>query len=97
MAAGGYPEDYAKGDPISGLEKDLVDTKVFHAGTAQRGDEIVTNGGRVLCVVGVGTSVASAQARAYERVGLIGWRNRYFRKDIGYRAVAREQAADQNR
>jgi phosphoribosylamine--glycine ligase len=90
MAAGGYPQDYAKGDVISGLDKELVDTKVFHAGTRLVDGEVVTDGGRVLCVVGVGGSVASAQARAYERVDLIGWRNRYFRKDIGYRAIARE-------
>lgn len=90
MAAGGYPQDYAKGDVISGLDKELVDTKVFHAGTRLVDGEVVTNGGRVLCVVGVGGSVASAQARAYERVDLIGWRNRYFRKDIGHRAISRE-------
>ena len=87
MAAGGYPESYTRGDPIGGLEKDLLDTKVFHAGTRLEGDEIVTNGGRVLCVVGLGSSVANAQARAYERVDLIGWKNRYFRKDIGHRAL----------
>ncbi len=91
MAAGGYPLDYAKGDPISGLDKDLLDTKVFHAGTALTEQGVVTNGGRVLCVVGLGSSVRSAQARAYERVDLIGWRNRYFRKDIGHRAIAREE------
>ena len=89
MAAGGYPEQYDKGDVISGLEKDLVDTKVFHAGTTLKDGEVVTNGGRVLCVVGIGSSVASAQARAYERIDLIGWRNRYFRKDIGHRALSR--------
>ncbi len=90
MAAGGYPGAYEKGDVISGLEKSLVDTKVFHAGTTLDNDEVVTNGGRVLCVVGLGSSVASAQARAYERIDLIGWRNRYFRKDIGHRALARD-------
>ena len=88
MAAGGYPESYTRGDPIGGLEKDLLDTKVFHAGTRLEGDEVVTNGGRVLCVVGLGSSVANAQARAYERVDLIGWKNRYFRKDIGHRALS---------
>jgi len=87
MAAGGYPDSYTRGDPIGGLEKDLLDTKVFHAGTRLEGDEVVTNGGRVLCVVGLGSSVANAQARAYERVDLIGWKNRYFRKDIGHRAL----------
>jgi phosphoribosylamine--glycine ligase len=90
MAAGGYPGSYDKGDVISGLGKDLVDTKVFHAGTVLEGEQVVTNGGRVLCVVGLGSSVASAQARAYERVDLIGWRNRYFRKDIGHRAINRD-------
>ena len=90
MAAGGYPGSYDKGDVISGLDKDLMDTKVFHAGTALEGSQVVTNGGRVLCVVGLGSSVASAQARAYERVDLIGWRNRYFRKDIGHRAINRD-------
>ena len=89
MAAGGYPGEYAKGDVISGLDKDLLDTKVFHAGTALQDGQVVTNGGRVLCVVGIGSSVESAQARAYERLDLIGWKNRYFRKDIGYRAIAR--------
>lgn len=91
MAAGGYPSEYALGDAISGLEKELVDTKVFHAGTKLDGDDVVTNGGRVLCVVGMGHSVTNAQARAYERVDLIGWRGRYFRKDIGYRAIGRER------
>jgi phosphoribosylamine--glycine ligase len=90
MAAGGYPQDYVKGDAISGLEKELVDTKVFHAGTALEAGQVVTSGGRVLCVVGMGHSVTTAQARAYERIDLIGWRNRYFRKDIGYRAIERE-------
>lgn len=92
MAAGGYPGEYTSGDVISGLQKELLDTKVFHAGTKLQGDKVVTNGGRVLCVVGLGHSVASAQARAYERIELIGWRNRYFRKDIGYRALQRENA-----
>ncbi len=95
MAAGGYPLDYATGDVIGGLEKELLDTKVFHAGTRldDNGD-VVTSGGRVLCVVGLGSSVSSAQARAYERIETIGWRNRYFRKDIGYRAVAREAGSE---
>ncbi|MFT7654801.1 MAG: phosphoribosylamine--glycine ligase [Limisphaerales bacterium] len=90
MAAGGYPLNYDKGDAITGLEKDLLDTKVFHAGTTLDDDGVVvTNGGRVLCVVGLGSNVSNAQARAYERVDLIGWRGRYFRKDIGYRAIER--------
>ncbi|MCR9260158.1 MAG: phosphoribosylamine--glycine ligase [Pseudomonadaceae bacterium] len=90
MAAGGYPGSYKTGDPISGLHKDLLDTKVFHAGTCLEEDQVVTNGGRVLCVVGMGETVANARARAYERIELIGWRDRYFRKDIGYRALERD-------
>ena len=89
MAAGGYPGSYESGDVITGLDKELADTKVFHAGTREQQSEIVTAGGRVLCVVGLGEDVALAQARAYERLDLIGWRNRYFRKDIGYRAIDR--------
>ena len=90
MAAGGYPGSYERGDVITGLDKELADTKVFHAGTREQQSEIVTAGGRVLCVVGLGEDVALAQARAYERLDLIGWRNRYFRKDIGYRAIDRQ-------
>ncbi len=89
MAAGGYPGPYARGDEISGLGKELVDTKVFHAGTRRQDDRVVTDGGRVLCVVGMGSSVATAQARAYAQVDQIGWRNRYFRRDIGHRALHR--------
>ncbi|MED5580481.1 MAG: phosphoribosylamine--glycine ligase [Pseudomonadota bacterium] len=90
MAAGGYPQQYDRGDVISGLDKELADTKIFHAGTCMQDGEVVTEGGRVLCVVGLGDNAALAQARAYERVDLIGWRNRYFRKDIGHRAIERE-------
>ena len=88
MAAGGYPQQYDRGDVISGLDE-LADTKIFHAGTRMQDGEVVTEGGRVLCVVGLGDNAALAQARAYERVDLIGWRNRYFRKDIGHRAIER--------
>lgn len=90
MAAGGYPLDYAKGDVITGLEKQLVDTKTFHAGTRLEGDDVVSNGGRVLCVVGMGANVTNAQARAYQQIEILGWRDRFYRKDIGYRAIARE-------
>ena len=91
MAAGGYPASYDSGDEITGLDKNLEDTKVFHAGTQIVNDEVVTAGGRVLCVVGLGDMVEIAQARAYERIDTIGWRNRYYRKDIGYRAVGRSE------
>lgn len=90
MAAGGYPEGYDKGDVISGLEPTGDDAlKVFHAGTRMEHGKVVTNGGRVLCVVGLGDDVAAAQAKAYQGVAGINWKNRYFRTDIGYRAIDR--------
>ena len=92
MAAGGYPGHYDKGDVISGLDGDRADVKTFHAGTAEKDGAVVTSGGRVLCVVALGESVAEAQRRAYERVGQISWKDCYYRRDIGYRAVAREQS-----
>ena len=92
MVAGGYPGTYRTGDPISGLDQgDTPDCKVFHAGTLQRDQAVVTNGGRVLCVTALGDSVASAQTRAYESVQTVRWNQAGFRRDIGYRAVAREQ------
>lgn len=93
MAAGGYPVDYAKGDVIEGLDDADGDyAKVFHAGTRSTDEGPVTNGGRVLCVVGLGDSVTDAQTQAYGAAAKIGWRNAYYRKDIGYRAIARERA-----
>ena len=89
LAAAGYPGEPVRGDIITGLAKRLEDTKVFHAGTTRQDDNVVTAGGRVLCVVGVGEDIALAQARAYARVDLIGWRGRQFRKDIGFRALRR--------
>lgn len=92
MAAGGYPESYRKGAPISGLpDKESDDLKVFHAGTRLQDGQVVTSGGRVLCVTALGTTVSEAQSRAYAQVRDIHWDNVYFRRDIGYRAVAREQ------
>lgn len=90
MAAGGYPAAYDSGETITGLDKNLEDTKVFHAGTKIQDEQVVTAGGRVLCVVGLGDTVEAARELAYQRIESIGWRNRYFRKDIGYRAVERE-------
>jgi phosphoribosylamine--glycine ligase len=92
LAAGGYPDSYEKGDIITGLENTETETtKVFHAGTAEKDGHIVTNGGRVLCAVALGSSVTEAQARAYEVVKKIHWNNVYYRSDIGHRAIAREQ------
>jgi len=93
LASGGYPEGYAKGCPISGLpEQESADAKVFHAGTAMQDDQVVTSGGRVLCATALGDSVAEAQRSAYELADRIHWQDLYCRRDIGYRAVAREQA-----
>ena len=90
MAAGGYPLDYARGRAIAGLDDDLPNTRVFHAGTALAGEQAVTNGGRVLCVTALGATVTEAQALAYERVERVRWEDAYYRTDIGYRAIARE-------
>jgi phosphoribosylamine--glycine ligase len=92
LAAGGYPGDYNKGDVISGLtETSSAEQKVFHAGTAQQGDTIVTNGGRILCATALGNTVTEAQQSAYQLTAQIDWHNVYYRNDIGYRAIAREQ------
>ena len=92
MAAGGYPGSYNKGDAIDGLPaQESDDRKVFHAGTALQDGQVVTSGGRVLCVTALGASVAEAQRRAYEVVGQIRWNGAQYRHDIGYRAIAREQ------
>jgi phosphoribosylamine--glycine ligase len=93
LAAGGYPADYAKGKSIKGLDADSGSTtsKIFHAGTKSVGDDIVTNGGRVLCATALGDSVTQAQANAYKLVEQINWEAMYYRKDIGHRAVAREK------
>ncbi|TVQ32993.1 MAG: phosphoribosylamine--glycine ligase [Wenzhouxiangella sp.] len=91
MAAGGYPEDYAKGLPISGLDTDPpAEVKVFHAGTALDPDgQVITNGGRVLCVTALGDDVAVAQARALHWSAQIGFEGAFYRKDIGHRAIRR--------
>src|SRR5882762_3720728 len=92
MAAGGYPEHYHQGDPINGLDAAArLPGKVFHAGTRMQGAQIVTAGGRVLCAVGLGDSVAAAQTQAYDLVHAIHWNLVQYRRDIGYRAIAYEQ------
>lgn len=89
LAARGYPLAYPSGDPITGLGDDIADTKVFHAGTRSDDGNIVTSGGRVLAVVGLGRDIVAAQRKAYARVARIGWRGMQYRRDIGYRALAR--------
>jgi len=93
LAAGGYPDEYAKGSVIHGLDAAAkLDGKVFHAGTTDKEGQVVTKGGRVLCAVGLGNSVTAAQAQAYQLVQAIQWDKVYYRTDIAYRAIAREQA-----
>jgi phosphoribosylamine--glycine ligase len=90
MAAGGYPDAYHMGDPITGLDAAAaLQGKVFHAGTRREGGQIVTAGGRVLCAVGLGDSVGAAQAQAYNLVHAIHWNLVQYRLDIGYRAIKR--------
>jgi len=92
LAAGGYPDSYRKGDVVSGLEAAAqLPGKVFHAGTRLDDGKVTTNGGRVLCAVGLGSSVLQAQQTAYALVDRIHWDNIQFRRDIGYRAIAREE------
>ena len=93
LAAEGYPESVRKGDVISGLGQSPEGTKVFHAGTATNAKgQIVTSGGRVLCVTALGDSVLEAQVNALEVCGQITFDGMQYRSDIGYRAIAREQA-----
>jgi phosphoribosylamine--glycine ligase len=84
MVAGGYPESYEKGEIIVGLDSTLPDTIIFHAGTKESGEDVVTNGGRVLAVTGLGENMQEALNRSYDLVEKIYWKNVYFRKDIGH-------------
>ncbi|MCW9025301.1 MAG: phosphoribosylamine--glycine ligase [Gammaproteobacteria bacterium] len=90
LAASGYPDSYAKGEVISNLPAETENSKVFHAGTTKKDGQVISNGGRVLCAVGLGNSVSEAQKRAYELVDQIDWAGSYCRRDIGYRAISRE-------
>ncbi|HBL7242092.1 TPA: phosphoribosylamine--glycine ligase [Serratia liquefaciens] len=90
LAAGGYPGDYNNGEVIQGLpQQESADGKVFHAGTRMQGNDVLTSGGRVLCVTALGETVAQAQQRAYQLADGIQWPGSFCRKDIGYRAIAR--------
>lgn len=91
LTAGGYPADYRQGDVIHGLpQQETADGKVFHAGTKlDSQNNVVTSGGRVLCVTALGATVAQAQQHAYQLAENIQWEGAFCRKDIGYRAIAR--------
>ncbi len=88
LAAGGYPDAYPKGAIISGLPtEEMDDLKVFHAGTALVGDDIVTAGGRVLCACALGKDINDAQHKAYALAKAINWNGIYYRTDIGFKAI----------
>ncbi|MGE6530942.1 phosphoribosylamine--glycine ligase [Pseudomonas sp. NPDC077382] len=92
IAAGGYPGDYNKGATIRGLDAAAqLDGKVFHAGTALADGAVTTAGGRVLCATALGETVSAAQQNAYALAARIEWDGHFYRHDIGYRAIAREQ------
>ncbi|WP_417345105.1 phosphoribosylamine--glycine ligase [Ferrimonas sp.] len=92
LASGGYPASYTKGFPISGLRIDYAEgEKVFHAGTSEQEGAIVNTGGRVLCATALGHTVTEAQQRAYLLADEISWDGVFCRRDIAYRAIAREQ------
>ncbi|HEX4023839.1 MAG TPA: phosphoribosylamine--glycine ligase [Steroidobacteraceae bacterium] len=94
LAARGYPEAPVLGDPIEGLEDAAqLPGKIFHGGTRRAGARVLTSGGRVLCAVGLGPGVGDAQRQAYALAERVRFRGLQFRRDIGYRAVAREAAA----
>ncbi|MDE2294099.1 MAG: phosphoribosylamine--glycine ligase [Gammaproteobacteria bacterium] len=94
LAAGGYPDVARKGERIAGLEAAArLPGKVFHAATRLEDGAVVTNGGRVLCTVGLGTTVAAAREEAYALADAIHWESMQYRRDIGHRAIAREAAA----
>ncbi|MCW9089410.1 MAG: phosphoribosylamine--glycine ligase [Gammaproteobacteria bacterium] len=92
LAAGGYPGSYNKGDVIHGLDgADSADAKIFHAGTTEKDGKVVTAGGRVLCATALGSTVSEAQTKAYALADRISWSGMFMRRDIGYRAIAREK------
>jgi phosphoribosylamine--glycine ligase len=88
LAAGGYPDSYDKGDVIHGLPtEESTESKVFHAGTAQKDGDIVTSGGRVLCACALGDNIKMAQKNAYQLTKQIQWDNFFYRDDIGFKAI----------
>jgi phosphoribosylamine--glycine ligase len=82
LVAGGYPEEYEKGDAIAGLDE-VKDSMVFHAGTAETNGNIVTNGGRVLAITSYGNDIHDALRVSYENAEKINWKGKYYRTDLG--------------
>jgi phosphoribosylamine---glycine ligase len=98
LAASGYPESVRLGDAIEGLEAaERLPGKLFHAGTRREQNRVLTSGGRVLCAVGLGASVSEAQSEAYALIEPIHFRGMQWRRDIGYRAIARERGVGRGR
>ena len=95
MASGGYPGSYKNGNSIKGLLKidDTLDHKIFHSGTKIIDGQVVTNGGRVLCVTALGNNLIQAKKRAYDVVSKIHWNNVQYRTDIGWRAMKNIKSA----
>lgn len=92
LAAKNYPSTPQKGDVISGLDYNFPsDTKIFQAGTSLKDGNVVTSGGRVLCATALGNTVLEAQQKAYEAIKHINWDGMFYRSDIAYRAIEREQ------
>lgn len=90
LAAAGYPDAPRLGDAVPGLDRAAkLPGKIFHAGTRLSGDQVLVSGGRVLCATGVGTTVAEAQRAAYALTDAVRWPGAIYRRDIGYRAIAR--------
>ncbi len=87
MAEAGYPFSYAKNNVINGLDTVASEVKVFHAGTTKKGDQVITSGGRVLCVCALDESLQQAQNKAYKAVKNINWGSEYYRSDIGFKAI----------
>ena len=96
MASNGYPDDYEKGLPISGLEalKGLDNVQVFHAGTSLKDGKVVTNGGRVLGVTTVGKDLQEAQKNVYEAIQKVSFNGAHYRRDIGAKALYRKNSQD---
>jgi phosphoribosylamine--glycine ligase len=96
LAAAGYPDAPTRGDAIQGLDavtpESHPDVRIFHAGTALAGDDVVTSGGRVLCVTALGDSLKQAQKAAYAAVAAVRFPGMQYRRDIGFRALARPAA-----
>ena len=86
LAANGYPNDYKKGEKII-VPADSEDAKIFHAGTKLESNNIVSNGGRVLCATAIGSSIQEVQKRAYELIDRVDWHGSYYRTDIGFKAL----------